>query len=254
MYFDTHAHYDDRWFREDRESLLAGLPERGVSLVLNCGSDPDSSRRSVEFARQYPYFYAAVGIHPEGAAEYRDSDLAEVEALSRMDKVVAIGEIGLDYHYEDGASPERQKALLRAQLALAVERDLPVVIHDREAHEDCLRAVAEFPQLRGVFHCFSGSVEMALELTGKGWYLSFGGAITFKNARKAPEVVAAIPAERLLLETDCPYLAPVPHRGKRNDSGYLPLICAKIAEIRGLPEEEVARITRENGMRLFGIS
>ena len=234
--------------------FVAALPERGVGLVLNCGSDLDSSRRSVEFAAQFDHVYAAVGIHPEAAHRFRREDLAELDALSRREKVLAIGEIGLDYHYEDGASPEQQKELLRAQLALAVERDLPVVIHDREAHEDCLRAVAEFPRLRGVFHCFSGSVEMAAELTKKGWYLSFGGAITFRNARKAPDVVAAMPLDRLLLETDCPYLAPVPHRGKRNDSGYLPLICRKIAEIRQLPEEEVARMTRENGMRLFGLS
>ena len=253
MFFDTHAHYDDARFDGDRASLLAALPEKGVGCVVNCGSDVPSSRHSLALAKRFPHVYAAAGIHPESAGEYTADDLAAVEAMLGEEKVVAVGEIGLDYYYEDAAPREIQLELLRIQLRLALEKDLPVVIHDREAHADSLMAVKELPGLRGVFHCYSGSVEMARELAALGWYFSFGGAVTFKNARKAPEVVASLPPERLLLETDCPYLAPVPFRGKRCDSTLLPYTAAAIASFRGVTAEEIELLTWQNACTFFGI-
>ena len=254
MFFDTHAHYDDGRFDSDRASLLAALPERGVGCIVNCGSDVSSSRTSLDLAKRFPHVYAAAGIHPEAAGEYTADDLAAVEAMLGEEKVVAVGEIGLDYYYEDAAPREIQLELLRIQLRLALEKDLPVVIHDREAHADSLMAVKELPGLRGVFHCYSGSVEMARELTELGWYFSFGGAVTFKNARKAPEVVASLPPERILLETDCPYLAPVPFRGKRCDSTLLPYTAAAIASFRGVTAEEIELLTWQNACTFFQIS
>jgi len=253
MLFDTHAHYDDPRFDDDRASLLAALPGKGVGRVVNCGSDAASSRRSLELARVYPHVYAAAGIHPEAAGEYTEEDLATVDALLREEKVLAVGEIGLDYYYEDAAPGETQLALLRAQLRLAEEHGLPAVIHDREAHADCLLAVREFPRVRGVFHCYSGSVEMAMELLRLGWVFSFGGSVTFKNARKAPEVIAALPPEALLLETDCPYLAPVPFRGRRNDSTLMGYTAEAVAAIRGISREEVEALTWDNACRFFGL-
>ena len=255
MYFDTHAHYDDTRFDGDRDALLASLPEKGVGMVVNCGSDAATSLKSVELARTYPHIYAAAGIHPESAGEYTQDDLLTVERLCREEtKVVAVGEIGLDYYYDDAAPKEVQLKLLRDQLALAIDLDLPVVIHDREAHGDSLMAVKDFaPRLRGVFHCYSGSVEMAQELVKLGWMFSFGGSSTFKNARKVPEVVAALPADRIMLETDCPYLAPVPFRGKRNESTLLPYTCAKLARFRGVSSEEMEALTWANACRFFGI-
>ena len=253
MFFDTHAHYDDERFDADREALLASLPEKGVGCVVNCGSDTASSRRSLELASRFPHVYAAAGIHPESAGEYTAGDLMAVEAMLGEEKVVAVGEIGLDYYYEDAAPRETQLELLRIQLRLAAEKDLPVVIHDREAHADSLMAVKEVPGLRGVFHCYSGSVEMAQELAKLGWYFSFGGAVTFKNARKAPEVIAALPPERLMLETDCPYLAPVPFRGKRCDSSLLPYTAAAVAAFRGVTAEEIELLTWENACTFFGV-
>ena len=254
MFFDTHAHYDDPRFDADRESLLASLPEKGVGCLINCGSDAATSRRSLELAARFPHVYAAAGIHPESAGEYTAADLAAVEAMLGEEKVVAVGEIGLDYYYEDAAPRETQLELLRIQLRLALEKELPVVIHDREAHADSLAAVKELPGLRGVFHCYSGSVEMARELTKLGWYFSFGGAVTFKNARKAPEVIASLPPERILLETDCPYLAPVPFRGKRCDSSLLPYTAAAIASFRGVSPEEIEDLTWHNACDFFGIT
>ena len=253
MYFDTHAHYDDPRFDEDREALLAALPEKGVGRIVNCGSDAASSRASLDLARRHPHVWAAAGIHPESAGEWTLDDLAAVERLLGEEKVVAVGEIGLDYYYEDGAPREKQLELLRIQLRLAAEKDLPAVIHDREAHADCLMAVKEVPGLRGVFHCYSGSVEMAMELTKLGWMFSFGGSVTFKNARKSPEVIAALPADRILLETDCPYLTPVPFRGKRCDSGLLPYTAAAVAAFRGVSREEIEALTWANACRFFGL-
>ena len=253
MFFDTHAHYDDPRFDEDREALLAALPERGVGLVVNCGSDVPTSLASRDLARRFPHVYYAAGIHPESAGEYREEDIYKVEQLCREEKAVAVGEIGLDYHYEDAAPREVQLRLLRDQLRLALDLDLPVVIHDREAHGDCLEAVKAFPGLRGVFHCYSGSPEMAEELTKLGWMFSFGGSVTFKNNRKAPEVVASLPPDRIMLETDCPYLAPVPFRGRRCDSTLLPYVCEAVARFRGISPEEAEALTWENGRRFFGI-
>lgn len=254
MYFDTHAHYDDPHFDDDRDSLLASLPAKGVGCIVNCGSDAATSRTSAALAAKYPHIYAAAGIHPESAGTYTQDDLLTVEQLLRTERVIAVGEIGLDYYYEDAAPPEVQIALLRVQLELARDRNLPAVIHDREAHGDSLKTVKEFPGVRGVFHCFSGSVEMARELVKLGWMFSFGGSATFKNARKVPEVVADLPAESILLETDCPYLAPVPFRGKRNDSSLLPHTCAKLAEFRGISPSEMEALTWANACRFFGVS
>ena len=253
MFFDTHAHYDDGRFDGDRASLLAALPERGVGCVVNCGSDVPSSRASLSLAKRFSHVYAAAGIHPESAGEYTADDLAAVEAMLGEEKVVAVGEIGLDYYYEDAAPRETQLELLRIQLRLALEKDLPVVIHDREAHADSLMAVKELPGLRGVFHCYSGSAEMAKELLKRGWYLGFDGPITYKNARKALEVLELCPPERILVETDSPYLSPVPMRGKRNDSRNLRYVLEKIAEIKGITPEEAEELTWDNGKRLFGI-
>ena len=253
MYFDTHAHYDDEKFDPDREDVLSALPDAGVGLVLNPGCDLASSRTAVVLAQRFAHVYAAVGLHPENCAGAGDAEFAAVAALLSEPKVVAVGEIGLDYYWEENPPREFQKEVFRRQLALAAERDVPVIVHDRDAHGDCLEIVGEFPSLRGVFHCFSGSPEMAEALLKRGWYLGFDGPVTYKNAKRAPEVVALCPPERMLLETDSPYLSPVPHRGERNDSRNLPWIAAKLAEIKGLAVEEVARICAENGKRLFGI-
>lgn len=253
MIFDTHAHYDAADFDADREALLAALPADGVTLVVNPGCTVDSSRAAVALAERYPYFYAAVGIHPEDCAGASESDFAAIQALAAHPKVVAIGEIGLDYYWAENPPKEEQQAVLRRQLALALELDLPVIIHDREAHGDTLAIVREFPGLRGVFHCYSGSPEMAAELLKLGWYLGFDGPITYKNARRAPEVAAVTPLDRILIETDAPYMSPVPLRGKRNDSRNLVHVAGKLAEWKGVSQEELERISLENGKNLFGI-
>ena len=253
MYFDTHAHYDDEKFDADRDAVLAALPLSGVGLVLNPGCDLPSSRAAVALARRYDHVYAAVGLHPENCAGAGEAELDAVAALLAEPKVAAIGEIGLDYYWAENPPRDFQKEIFRRQLALAVERNMPVIVHDRDAHGDCLEIVSEFPALRGVFHCFSGSPEMAETLLKRGWYLGFDGPVTYKNAKKAPEVIALCPLDRMLLETDSPYLSPAPHRGERNDSRNLPWIAAKIAERKGLETEEIARICAENGRRLFRI-
>ena len=250
MLFDTHAHMDDRAFDEDRETLLTQLPEQGIGLLMNPGCSLASSRNAVALAERYDYIYASVGSHPDAADEVNDQVLAEYRALCKQKKVLAIGEIGLDYHYED-IPRERQQAAFRAQMALAAELDLPVIVHEREAHEDGMGIVEEFPRVKGVFHCYSGSAEMAKWLVSRGWYIGFTGVLTFKNARKAVETAASIPLERIVLETDCPYMSPEPFRGKRNDPGRLYRMAEKLAEIRGLPVEEIHAITMENGKRLY---
>ena len=252
LIFDTHAHYDDEAFDADRETLLASMPEHGVGRILDPGCDLESSRRAVELARTYPHVYAAVGWHPENCAPYTEDSLDALRAWAREPKVVAIGEIGLDYYWEDNPPRAFQQTVFRKQLALAAELDLPVIIHDRE-DGDCLAIIKEFPTVTGVFHCFSGSPEMAAELLKRGWYLGFDGPITYKNAKRAPEVAAVTPLDRMLIETDSPYMAPVPYRGKRNDSGYVHLIAEKLAEWKGVTPEEMARVTTENGKRLFRI-
>lgn len=252
MYFDTHAHYDSSKFDADRDAVLRALPESGVTLVVDPGDNAERSRRAVELAQQYPHVYAAVGWHPEEAENWDENSLPAIRELAKQPKVCAIGEVGLDYYW-DTTYRERQKEMFRAQIELALELDLPVIVHDREAHGDSLEIVRDYPALRGVFHCFSGSVEMAQELLRRGWYLGFDGPITYKNAARAPEVIRICPMECILLETDSPYLAPVPNRGQRNDSRNLPYIAATVARIKDMPVEAVAAQTMENGKKIFGI-
>jgi len=253
MLFDTHAHMDDRAFNADRDVLLMGLKEKGVGLVMNPGCSLESSKNAVALAEKYDFVYAAVGSHPDAADEVNEAVLEEYRKLCKLsDKVKAIGEIGIDYHYED-IPRELQLKAFRMQMALAQELKLPVIVHEREAHEDGMAVVKEFPDVTGVFHCYSGSAEMARQLTDLGWYIGFTGVLTFKNARRAIETAASIPLERIVLETDCPYMAPEPFRGKRNDPGYIFRMAEKLAEIRGLSVEEIQSITTENGKRLYRI-
>lgn len=250
MLFDTHAHMDADSFDTDRQELLENLPGRGISLVMNPGCSFDSSLNAIALAEKYDYIYAAVGSHPDVADEVDEALIARYRELCRHPKVKAIGEIGLDYHYED-IPRDIQKKAFRLQMELARELDLPAIVHEREAHEDGLKIVDEFPTVKGVFHCYSGSLEMAKELVKRGWYIGFTGVLTFKNARKAIEVAQNIPLDRIVIETDCPYMAPVPYRGKRNDPGYLIHMAEKLAELRGISTEEAAAITLQNGKRLY---
>lgn len=252
MYFDTHAHYDSSHFDADRHELLVSMPAAGVDCIIDPGCDEASSRAAIALAERYPFVYAAVGWQPEEWESWRFESAALVRELAAHPKCVAIGEIGLDYYW-DKEHKELQYEMFVTQLELALELNKPVIIHDREAHEDCLRITARYPALRGVFHCFSGSVEMARELLRRGWYLGFDGPITYKNAVKALDVIAACQTDRMLLETDSPYLSPVPNRGKRNDSRNLPYIAARIAEIKSMTTEEVAEVTLQNGKQLFGL-
>ena len=253
LIFDTHAHYDDEAFDADREELLASMPENGVGLIVDPGCDLESSRRAVEIAEKYPHVYAAVGWHPENCAPYTGESLDTLRQWAKSPKVVAIGEIGLDYYWEQNPPREWQQEVFRAQLALAQELSLPVIVHDRDAHADSLTIVKEFPDVRGVFHCYSGSAEIAQELLKLGWYLGFDGPLTYKNAKKTVEVARIVPLDRVLLETDSPYMSPVPVRGTRNDSRNVSHIAAKFAEIRGMSTDEIIALTNENGRRFFGI-
>ena len=253
MLFDTHAHLNDEAFNADREALLAGLQEKGIGLVMNAGCSLEASREVVQMAKQYPWLYAAVGSHPDSADEVNEEVLDEYRKLCKLNpEVKAIGEIGLDYHYEDIPREIQQKAF-RMQMELARELDLPVIVHERDAHEDGMAIVREFPTVKGVFHCYSGSAEMARQLVEMGWYIGFTGVLTFKNARKAVETAASIPLDRIVLETDCPYMAPEPFRGKRNDPGYLYRMAQQLAAIRGITPQEAAAITTENGKKLYRI-
>lgn len=251
--FDTHAHLDAEQFDEDRAAVAAALPCANVSLMLNPGCTLSSSAKAVALAEQYPHIYAAVGIHPEECGSYQTEQLAELKRLALSTKCVAIGEIGLDYHGEQNPPPERQQRAFREQMALAQELTLPVIVHDRDAHEDSLDIIREFPAVRGVFHCFSGSVEMARELVRLGWMISFTGVLTYKNARRAVEVAQAIDLTHIMVETDSPYMAPVPHRGERNDPRLVYHVCERLAELTGVSVEECAAVTCANGKRLFGI-
>ena len=251
MLFDTHAHLDDVSFDEDRRELIDSLPGAGIGLVMNPGCSFASSKNAIALAESHDFIYAAVGSHPDVADEVDDDLIARYRELCKLHpKVKAVGEIGLDYHYEDIPREIQQRAF-RLQMELARELDLPVIVHEREAHEDGMTIIDEFPEVKGVFHCYSGSAEMAKELVKRGWYIGFTGVLTFKNARKALEVAAAIPLERIVIETDCPYMAPVPFRGQRNDPGKLCRMAQRLAELRGITEEEAARITLENGRRLY---
>ena len=252
MYFDTHAHVDDARFAEDRAAMLENCRKKGVSLIMNIGAHLESSYAAVGLSEQYEGIYATVGFHPCDTYELTEDHYAQIEALAKHEKVKAIGEIGLDYHYED-TDKEKQHVAFRRQMALAQRLGLPVVIHSREATQDTLAVLKEFPEVKGVVHSYSGSVETAKILIEMGYYLSFNGIVTFKNAHKAREVLATLPHDRVLIETDCPYLAPEPHRGTRNDPSLVPFVAAKVAEIWGMTQDEVARITFENGKRFYGI-
>ena len=254
MLFETHAHYDNGRFDTDREELLSALPGAGIGWVVNPGCDLPTSRTAVALAGKFPHVYAAVGFHPSDCAGCEGDWLEEIRALAQSSpKVVAIGEIGLDYYWKDNPPRERQQAVFRAQLALAEELNLPVIVHDREAHQDSMAIVREFPRVRGVFHCYSGSLEDAKLLVRLGWHISFTGVVTFKNARKALEAAEVVPLDRLLVETDCPYMAPEPFRGRRCDSAMLPYTIQKLAQVKGVSPQELARAAAENARRLFAI-
>ena len=252
MLFDTHAHLNDPAFDEDRESLLETFKDAGVGYVLNAGCSLESSHDCIALAEAYPWIYASVGTHPDTADEVNEEVLETYRQMCRHPKVKAIGEIGLDYYYETIHRDSQMKAF-RMQMKLAEELDMPVIVHERDAHNDGMTIVKEFPKVKGVFHCYSGSAEMARQLVKLGWYIGFTGVLTFKNARKAVETAASIPLDRIVLETDCPFMAPVPFRGKRNHPGLLPHMAEKLAEIRGLSVGEVIAITTENAKRLYRI-
>ena len=250
MLFDTHAHMNDPAFDADREEMILGLKDKGTELVMNVGCCLSSSKDCIALAEKYPFVYAAVGTHPDAADEVDDAVLEAYRQMAQHPKVMAIGEIGLDYYYETIPREIQQKAF-RMQMELARELKMPVIVHERNAHDDGMRIVKEFKDVTGVFHCYSGSAEMARQLVDMGWYIGFTGVLTFKNARKAVETAERIPLDRIVLETDCPFMAPEPFRGKRNDPGYLYRMAERLAEIRGITVEEVHRITTENGKRLY---
>ena len=252
MLFDTHAHLNDEAFDADRAELLATFRDAGVGLVMNAGCSQASSREGIALAEAYPWIYCSVGTHPDTADEVNEEVLEVYRQMCSHPKVKAIGEIGLDYYYET-IHRDAQMRAFRMQMQLAEELDMPVIVHERDAHEDGMSIVKEFPKVKGVFHCYSGSAEMARQLVDMGWYIGFTGVLTFKNARKAVETAASIPLERILLETDCPYMAPEPYRGKRNHPGYLPKMAEKLAQIRGIPVEKAIRATMENAKRLYRI-
>ena len=250
MLFDTHAHMNDPAFDEDRDSVFLGLKDKGVGNVMNVGCCLASSKDCIALAEKYPFVYASVGTHPDTADEVNEEVLESYRQMAKHPKVLAIGEIGLDYYYET-IPREIQIRAFRMQMELARELDMPVIIHERNAHDDGMRVVKEFKDVKGVFHCYSGSAEMAQQLVDMGWYIGFTGVLTFKNARKAVETAEQIPLDRIVLETDCPFMAPEPFRGKRNDPGYVPYMAQKLADLRGLSLEEVIEITTQNARKLY---
>ena len=252
--FDTHAHYDSGAFNADRMEVLASMPGRGVGLILNPGCDLATSRTAVELAERFPHVYAAVGVHPSDCGGWEDSWLDQLRDMAAHPKVKAIGEIGLDYYWKENPPREFQQTVFRRQVELAQSLDLPVIVHDREAHQDCLSIVRDYPQARGVYHCYSGSLEDAKTLVKLGWMISFTGVVTYKNARKALEVIDWLPMARIMIETDSPYLTPEPFRGKRNDSGYVYRVAETIAQVKGLSVDQVIQTTMENGCRFFSIN
>ena len=250
--FDTHSHYDAERFEDRAGELVADLFSDGLSGIIHASVDFDSAAFGIEMSKKFERFYTSVGIHPEYASDFGAQDIPRLRELAKSsEKVVAIGEVGLDYHYE-GYDRERQISLFRAQVELANELDLPVIVHSRDATGDCMEILKELKP-RGVMHCFSGSWETAKEVLALGMYLSFTGVLTFKNSKKAQEVVANMPVERLLLETDCPYMAPEPHRGELCHSGLIGFTAKKAAEIKGTDYEELLKITEQNALKLFGI-
>ncbi len=255
--FDSHAHYWDEKLKEQSEELLGELFARSLAGVVNVGTSPETCRLAIAQAQRHPEMYTALGIHPTDAADLAGAPEEHINALRALltdpaSRAVAVGEIGLDYYWEP-YDKALQKTYFRLQMALAEELGLPVVIHDREAHGDCFDIACEFPRVHGVFHSYSGSPELARELVKRGWYISFSGTITFKNAHRVREVAASLPHDRVLIETDAPYLTPHPHRGKLNHSGYLDLTCASLAEVWGVTIDKAAEITTENACRFFGL-
>ena len=250
MLFDTHAHMNDPAFDEDRNEMILGLKGKGTDFVMNVGCCLESSKDCIALAEKYPFVYASVGSHPDSADEVNEEVIEKYRVMAQHEKVLAIGEIGLDYYYETVPREVQQKAF-RMQMELAKEINMPVIVHERNAHDDGMRIVKEFKNVTGVFHCYSGSAEMARQLVNMGWYIGFTGVLTFKNARKAVETAEQIPLERIVLETDCPFMAPEPFRGKRNDPGYLYRMAERLAEIRGISVEEVQAVTTENAKRLY---
>ena len=249
--FDSHAHYDDDSFSEDLYELLEALPEKGISGIVNCATDTDSCRKCAEISEKYDYVYFAAGIHPHEAEKVNDNFSEELRAYAKHPKCVAIGEIGLDYHY-DFSPRDIQKDVFEKQLILAKELDLPIIIHDREAHEDTLNLLRKYNP-KGIVHCFSGSVEMAKDIVKLGMYIGLGGAVTFKNAKKPVEVASYAPLDRLVLETDCPYMTPVPFRGKRNDSSLIAITADFISELKSISSQELLDITAQNCKNIFGV-
>jgi len=254
MIFESHAHYDDDRFNKDRNELINSLKNERINKVINVGANIKSSKKSIELAQKYDFIYAAVGVHPHDVHQLKEDDLEKLIVMAAYEKVVAIGEIGLDYYY-DNSPKEVQKLWFREQLSMAKELELPVIIHSREATNDTYEIIKEsnISEIGGVIHCFSSSKEIALKYIDLGFYIGVGGVVTFSNAKKLVEVVEAVPLDKILIETDCPYLAPVPNRGKRNDSTNLKYIISKIAEIKNISEEEVMKVTYSNGMKLFSI-
>lgn len=254
MLFDSHAHYEDSRFEEDRKEILNNAYINGVEYILDASSDVASAKEIISLTQEFDFVYAAIGVHPLNLESINDDTLSELIDISANEKVVAVGEIGLDYYY-DSSPREMQKAWFAKQINLAKELNLPIIVHDRDAHEDVMNIIKneEAKKVGGVFHNYSGSVEMAAKVLEQNFYISIGGPVTFKNARKSIEAVKYAPFDRLLIETDSPYLTPEPYRGKRNNSSYVRFVAQKIAEIKGVSFEEVARITTENAKRLFKI-
>lgn len=253
MLFDTHAHFDDEKFDADRDEMLEQMKAFGVTNITNIGSSMESSRRSVELAEKYDFIYASVGVHPSETENLTEADMEELRRLAQHPKVRAIGEIGLDYHYPDDVAPDIQKKWFIRQLDLAQELNMPVIIHDRDSKGEALEILKQKNISNGVVHCFSGSAETARQIIKLGMMISFTGVLTFKNARRAVEACAAVPTDRLMIETDCPYMAPEPHRGERNHSGYVRYVAEKMAEIKGISYEEMVDITGRNAKRFYGI-
>ena len=254
MIFETHAHYDDERFTEDQDALIKSMPEKGIGRIINVGSSIESTKTTLELAKKYDYVYAAVGVHPSDIDGLNEDTFAWLKEQTAWEKTVAIGESGLDYYWDkEPEVQERQREWFRRQMELAREVNLPVIIHSRDAAEDTMRLMKEIhaQEIPGVIHCYSYSREMAQEFIKMGYYIGVGGVVTFKNAKKLKETVEAIPLERILLETDCPYMAPEPHRGTRNDSSNIPYVIAKIAELKQVSEAEVERVTEQNARTLF---
>lgn len=249
-YFESHAHYDDKRFNSDRDRLLSSLPSLGVCTIINSGADMHSSRQGLKLAEKYPHVYFAAGVHPHDAKSMTEADIAELETLLGHPKAVALGEIGLDFHYDNSPRNVQRRWFIK-QLELAKKVNKPVIIHSRDAAQECFDIISRSGVSSGVIHCYSGSPEMALAYIQMGFYIGIGGVITYKNSKKLVEVAEKIPLERILIETDCPYLSPEPNRGKRNDSSNLKYVVEKLAEIKNLPPESIADITKLNAENLF---